>query len=153
MTEKPTLNVLQGGWVSSPDWLDFPAALAARSPYNEAAHCAFRVSRDDQFKRATNRRRQPAFDFWSVLAGKVPPVPGLVGSSDGLMTLVDAHACFIGLKRPLAEDQGGDNIVAYILKPKHFYARTSARRVWLNERGSRMTFYSSPTSGLTSPSR
>jgi hypothetical protein len=122
VADKPTLNVVQGSWVSSPDWLNFPAALAARSPFNEADHCAFRVGRDDQFKRADHRRRQPAFNFWSVLAGKVPPVPRLVGSSDELMSLVDAHACFVGLKRPLAEDRGGDNVIAYILKPRVFYA-------------------------------
>ncbi|MFI4934327.1 MAG: hypothetical protein ACHP7N_06890 [Caulobacterales bacterium] len=102
--------------------MNFPAALAARSPWNEADHCAFRVGRDDQFKRAEHRRRQPAFNFWSMLAGRVPPVPDLVGRSDDLTSLVDAHACFLGLQRPLAEDRSGENVVAYVLKPKVFYA-------------------------------
>ena len=37
------------------------------------------------------------------------------------MSLVDAHALFQGIERPLADDDDGCNILAYILKPRFFY--------------------------------
>src|SRR5690606_12714434 len=45
-----------------------------------------------------------------------PPVSG------ELSRLADAHACFKGIKRPIAEDNDGDNMVAYVLAPTVFYA-------------------------------
>ena len=126
--EKPTLNVITGGWTASPDWLDFPQAVVGQSPFNEREAVAYRVSCDDTLKAASQRRRQPAIDFWSMIAGKVPPLPGLIGTNEGLYSLADAHACFQGLKRPVTDDHMGDNCVAFVLKPKHFYVFDVALR-------------------------
>jgi hypothetical protein len=42
-------------------------------------------------------------------------------ASDDLIPLVQAHACFRGIERPLAEDDDGANVVAYVLRPRFFY--------------------------------
>jgi hypothetical protein len=39
-----------------------------------------------------------------------------------LTKLANAHACFRGIERPLAEDNDGRDVVAYILRPRNFYA-------------------------------
>jgi|ERR1700730_3167628 len=54
-----------------------------------------------------------------------PPVPNVNWKKNfpveaGLTRLSEAHACFKGLQRPLAEDDDGSSVLAYILKP-HFY--------------------------------
>lgn len=116
-------RVVEGGpWVASPDWLDLPTTIRARSPEDRNRPCRVRVNRDDVVKAAANRRRQPAYDFWSVLTGKAPPVPHRETDPDtGLLSLFDAHACFQGVRRPIAEDPAGDGFLAYVLKPKAFF--------------------------------
>jgi hypothetical protein len=42
-------------------------------------------------------------------------------AEEGLITLVEAHACFRGIRRALAEDDNGENVAAYILQPRFFY--------------------------------
>ena len=115
-------RVIQGDWVASPKWLDLPATVRSRSPEDRNTLCRVRVNREDVHKAAANRRRQPAYEFWSILHGKPPPVPHRVENPDaGLMTLFDAHACFQGVRRPIAEDADGDGFLAYILKPTVFF--------------------------------
>jgi hypothetical protein len=119
----PVWNVVQGQWVGSPKWLTFPQTLFARSPHDPNQLCELRVSRGDLFKGAVGRRRQPAYQLWSVLLGKAPPVPhGVEDAEDGLSTLLDAHACFRGIRRPAAEDDDGSQFVAYALKPTAFFS-------------------------------
>jgi hypothetical protein len=117
-----TFAVLDGGWVMAPDWLNFPQTVRARSPDNRSLPCRIRISRGDTYKAADARRRQPAHELWSIVIGKVPPVPNLPnGNGDGLISLFDAHACFKGIQRPLAEDPSGGNWIAYVSKPKFFF--------------------------------
>lgn len=120
--EKP-FSVIEGGpWVASPDWLNLPATIRARSPDDRNRACRVRVNRDDVVKAARMRRRQPAYEFWSVLNGRAPPVPHRVPApEDGLLSLFDAHACFQGVRRPIAEDQDGGSFIAYVLKPRCFF--------------------------------
>ena len=120
---KPALNVLRGDWISSEKWVTFPQTVHARAPEDPDRLCEVRVSRGDLFKAADARRRQPAYQFWSVIAGKAPPVPHHVENADhDLVSLLDAHACFQGICRPVGEDDGGDQFVVYVLKPKFFFA-------------------------------
>lgn len=57
--------------------------------------------------------------LWGALLGQAPPVPHRIDNADENLTrLLDAHACFQGIKRPCAEDPHGENIVAYVLKPR-----------------------------------
>jgi len=44
-----------------------------------------------------------------------------VPAEEGLTTLSEAHACFRGIERALAVDNNDDDVVAYVLKPLHFY--------------------------------
>ena len=78
-------------------------------------------------------RRQLTFELWSVVLGLPPPVPGcghrnqnVTGSLSGLK---DAHALFRGIKRPLAEDDNGTNVLAYVVKPKFMYEYDSGSMV------------------------
>lgn len=115
-------RVIEGAWLASSDWLNLPQSIRARAPEDRSRSCRVRVNREDVVKAAGRRRRQPAYDFWSVLNGKPPPVPNREADpNSGLMTLFDAHACFQGVRRPIAEDADGDRFVAYVLKPSHFF--------------------------------
>lgn len=122
---KPTLNVIQGAWVAAPNWLDFPSTVVARSPFRREQACAFRIAKEDAVKAAKARRREAAFNLWSVILGEPPRVPLVepfnAAAAVGLSRLDDAHACFEGLRRPCAEDTTSERMVAYILKPRFFY--------------------------------
>jgi hypothetical protein len=120
---RPALEVISGAWVSAPDWLDLPQTIRARSPNDRNTVCRVRTCREDVNKAANARRRQPAYEFWSILAGRVPPVPHQAGddADKGLTSLFDAHACFRGLRRPIAEDANGADCIAYVIKPKFFF--------------------------------
>jgi hypothetical protein len=60
-----------------------------------------------------------------MILGNPPPVPGVSARNDllpgALMSIAEAHACFQGIERPLAEDNDGGEVVAYILRPRFFY--------------------------------
>lgn len=117
---RPTLTVLDGGAEPNPRWLDLPATLVAKSPHDPTDACVYRVSRRDIIKAARQGRRQPVFDFWSIIAGQPPPVNN-VRAVLPLIRLDQAHACFRGANRPLAEDDTAADCVAYVLKPRNFY--------------------------------
>ena len=120
VTSEP-FKVIEGAWVAAPELVNLPQHIRARSPEDRNKPCRVRVYREDVRKAAAQRRRQPAYEFWSVLSGKAPPVPHRLENADeGLCTLFDAHACFRGVRRPIGEDGAGDTFVAYILKPKLF---------------------------------
>lgn len=123
---KPSLTVIQGSWQASSKWLTFPNTVPATSPFDRSQQCAFRVARDDALKIATARRRQPIFDLWSCILGAPPPVNSVRAFNaprpdDGLTTLANAHACFVGIRRPCGEDGDGGKQLVYIIKPRCFY--------------------------------
>jgi hypothetical protein len=102
-----------------------PGHYSGSVSFDRNQACQFRISKEDTVKAAKARRREPAFELWSVLLG-IPPKINLVTQFNqdagvGLSRLIDAHACFQGIKRPLAEDGNGEKLLAYILKPAHFY--------------------------------
>jgi len=111
------------------EWLRFPDAITALAPEDRNQVCAYKIGRDDTLKAARAGRRQPAFQLWSVVLGHPPPVPGVEYRNrpepNELTSLVEAHACFRGIERPLAEDDEGSNVVAYVLRPKVFYEYTA----------------------------
>ena len=120
----PRLRVIEGGGVQAREWLEFPRTLLAKSPHDPAKRAHFRVSKEAVAKGAKVGLRQPIFDFWSGLRGVPPPVPNVASlgvTSEGLSKLVDAHACFCGIRRPLAEDDAGDHVLAYVLRPKYLF--------------------------------
>jgi hypothetical protein len=127
MAKKPNLQVIQGDVRPCTAWLDFPATVVARSPFDKGQTCRLRLSRADAMKAAEAYRLQPIWETWSVVVGEPPPVPNVkswgvnVPAEEGLTELVEAHACFRGIRRAIAEDDNGDHMVAYILKPRFFY--------------------------------
>ena len=107
------------------EWLTFPDVVHAPSPFDRFSLCTLRISRNDTCRAARAGRRQMAFDLWSMILGNPPPVPGLHARNEArpgeLISIAEAHACFRGIERPLAEDNNGTNIVAYVLRPRIFY--------------------------------
>jgi hypothetical protein len=63
--------------------------------------------------------------MWSIILGAEPPVLGCAHRNrkmkGELTKLADAHALFQGIKRPLADDDDGSQVLAYVLKPKFMY--------------------------------
>jgi hypothetical protein len=124
LTAAPNPNVVSikpsvGGW------LQFPKTIAARSPLDRAQVCTFRVAETDLRKAVRAGRRQPIMEFWSVVVGSPPPIPGVDHRNretlGDLASLKDAYACFRGIRRPVAEDDDGENVLAYVVHPSFFY--------------------------------
>lgn len=107
------------------EWLRFPESVLAPAPDDRAKLCKFAIARNDIRKLVRAGRRQPAFELWSIVLGVPPPVPGVdrrnKPQTDDLTCLQRAHACFRGIKRPLAEDDDGEDVIAYVLRPHFFY--------------------------------
>jgi hypothetical protein len=116
---------LLGAWTSPGEWLRFPAFVRAPSPFDRLTPCVLEISHNDTRRAARAGRRQPAFDLWSMIIGCAPPVPGVDARNaplpGALISIADAHACFRGIERPLAEDNDGGDVVAYALRPRFFY--------------------------------
>jgi len=117
-----TLNVVQEAVGA---WLDLPATVEAPSEADRTISCIFRLSSSDSVKMARACRRQPIFELWSCVLGVPPPVPGCKHRNrrvaGRLTRLKEAHALFKGIKRPLAEDDDGAQVLAYVLKPEFMY--------------------------------
>jgi len=100
------------------DWLLPPESIHAPSPFDRFSLCRLKISRNDIQRAASAGRRQIVFDLWSMVVGKPPPVPGVQARNDPrpdeLVSIAHAHACFRGIERPLAEDDDGSNVAAYI---------------------------------------
>lgn len=115
----------EGSLQSRSAWLDFPPTLTAKSPLDRNVEVKFRFHSGDLVKAALAGRKAPVFETWSVLFGQAPPVPNIRGWNEdpdsGLTSLAEAHACFQGVKRPCAEDDDGEGILAYILRPRFLY--------------------------------
>jgi hypothetical protein len=118
-----TLSVVQEG---AGAWLVLPETVEARSEADSAIPCIYRLGTADAIKMARALRRQPIFELWSCVLGNPPPVPGCRHRNRNvagkLTRLKEAHALFKGIERPLAEDDDGANVLAYVLKPKFMYA-------------------------------
>jgi hypothetical protein len=133
---KPMVDVMVEAWpmlrgfvsdhVPSRGWLDLPETVAGPSRDDRSGVASFRLPTDDIRKAVTACRRQPVMELWSVVIGEPPPVPhvwtwqGNVPADIGLTRLTLAHACFHGIKRPLAEDDFGDDVFVFVLKPEFF---------------------------------
>jgi hypothetical protein len=106
-------------------WLDFPTTVSAPSPEDRAVLCDFALGSGDAVTMARIGRRQLTFELWSMILGVEPPIIGCERRNrkirGGLTKLADAHALFKGIKRPLAEDDEGAEVLAYVLKPKFMY--------------------------------
>jgi hypothetical protein len=106
-------------------WLELPERVIARSPEDRSIQSIFRLSSGDSLTMARIGRRQLLFELWSVVLGVPPPVPGVEHRNrkiPGELTCLDAaHALFRGIERPLADDDDGADVLAYVQKPRWFY--------------------------------
>ena len=114
-------KIIEGGGYAPPEWKKLPQQVVGRSPFDRTQPTMFRLAQQDVQKGLVNHRYQPLFEAWSMVVGKVPPVPNhtkLESYASRLVSLNDAQACFRGLKRPIGVDARGFDTVAYILKPR-----------------------------------
>jgi hypothetical protein len=114
--------VIEGSREPVSPWQDFPQTVVARSPFDRNRVALFRLSKLTFSKLDTAKRRQPFFDAWTCVLGKVPPVNNSSiltrnNVNRNLLSLSDAHACFRGLKRAVGDDAHGFDLVAFISKP------------------------------------
>lgn len=122
---KRRFEVIEGGATPKPEWLNFRHLVLARWALDPNQSVFYRFSKRDVEKAHQARRRQPILDAWSMVFGEAPPLPNISSTTaefDGRLTsLRDATACFRGVKRPMADDDNGFNVVAYITKPKLYF--------------------------------
>jgi hypothetical protein len=106
-------------------WLALPGTVEAPSAADRSVPCIYRLGTTDIIKMTNLSRRQLVFELWSCVLGLPPPVPGCGhrnrNTQGNLTRLGEAHALFRGIKRPLAEDDEGANVLAYVLKPEFMY--------------------------------
>jgi hypothetical protein len=106
-------------------WLNFPSTVQAPSPEDRAVQCEFALGSADALTMARIGRRQLIFEMWSIILGLEPPVMGCAHrnrkTKGELTKLADAHALFKGIQRPLADDDDGSQVLAYVLSPKFMY--------------------------------
>lgn len=125
--KRPKLLLLEGGGRQSSRWLDLPRVVLARHFSNPKEVVSYRLSTVDVRKLHAASRRQPVFDLWSVVVGEPPPIDNISyaisrAPNHSLLSLSDAHACFRGIRRPIGLDERGWDVVAYVSKPKWFFA-------------------------------
>jgi len=120
------LKVIEGGGAARPQLLRLPPAILGPSIFNRDSLIGYRVAEQDLRKALENRRRQPALDLWSMVIGKLPPVPNASKYEEyethlAAQSLAKAHAAFRGVKRPVGDDARGFDHVVFITKPSvHF---------------------------------
>jgi hypothetical protein len=107
------------------EWLQLPDLVSAPSPEDRSVTCLYNLAVEDTLSLARAGRREPIFECWSMVLGAPPPVPGCAHRNRGvageLTKLADAHALFHGIERPLADDDDGARVLAYVTKPHFFY--------------------------------
>jgi hypothetical protein len=106
-------------------WLNFPATVQAPSPEDRAVLSDFVLGSADAVTMARIGRRQLTLEMWSIVLGVEPPIIGCTHRNKKvkgeLTKLADAHAMFKGIERPLADDDDGSEVLAYVLKPQFMY--------------------------------
>ncbi len=80
------------------------------------------VSDDITGRRTPHCRKTPLFMVWAHAIGRLPPIHAISqleasSPTPTLLSLDDATACFLGIKRPHLREDNGDNVVTYVLKP------------------------------------
>lgn len=129
LVQRPKLVLIEGGGQRPAEWQNLPSTVIGRSPYAYEQPVRYRFAQHDLRKDLQNNKLQPFFSAWSLIFGRLPPIPNVSKLSQQLQarpltSLQNAHACFRGLKRPLADDNRGFDIFAFVTKPQ-FYAAHS----------------------------
>jgi len=117
--------IVDGDEQAPSPWLDFPQTVIGRSPFEKNRPTFFRFAKQGVQKALDEGRRQPIFDAWSMVLGKLPPIPNVSRlelrlAACPLVSILEAHACFRGVKRPVGVDDRGFDMVVMITRPKWF---------------------------------
>ena len=125
--EKQGWSVIDGARIAPSPWLDFPKTVISRSPFNKDQAVFFRFAKNDVQKALLLGRRQPILDAWSMIWGKLPPIPNITRllpklEACPLTSILSSHACFRGVRRPVGEDDRGFDMVVLISRPRWMIA-------------------------------
>jgi hypothetical protein len=117
------LTVIEGGAQPKPRLLRLPRTVVGPSPFNADDLIAYRIAEQDVRVALENRRRQPVLDLWSMVIGKLPPIPSIskwkeLAEELAQNSFFNAHAAFRGMRRPIGDDDYGFDHVAFISKPR-----------------------------------
>ena len=120
---KNRFAVIEGGGQPTSPWQEFPQTVLGRSPFNRHDVAYYRFSKSSVVKMDVAKRRQPIFDGWLNVIGKVPPINNSSSllkqvASRQLLSISDAHACFRGVKRAVGDDKNGFDVLAFVSCPK-----------------------------------
>ena len=119
-------TIIEGGGQPKPRLLRLPSTVVGPSPFRQDALLGYRLAEGDVRKALENRRRQPVFDLWSLVIGKLPPVNNIskhawLSGRLASQSLASAHASFRGVRRPVGDDKNGFDYVVFITHPTvHF---------------------------------
>jgi|TARA_A100001391_G_scaffold72136_3_gene46017 hypothetical protein len=127
MEKSNRFQIIEGGAKAPSDWLDFPKVVIGRAVDDPHRVVAYRIATEDARAAASTGRRQKAFELWSAVIGVPPPVPNIARHLPlgGLTSFAKAHACFQGLKRPVADDKHGFDSFAFIIEPGIIFTTTA----------------------------
>lgn len=130
INHSPDLKAIRSRVAENAFWLKFPTVVLSKSPADPSQLCRYDIDASDVRAAFKDNRRQPAFDLWSMVIGVPPPVPGVSLHHGPLSSLKDAHACYVGIKRPIVDDDTGRTVLAYIVRPRfHFVYEPGLRSV------------------------
>ena len=120
---KYDISAIYGRVIERAPWLQFPSVVSSKSPDNKTEITEWRIDPTAVHEDFRINIRQTVLDLWSRVLGRCPPMPGAAlqlqtSPFATLTSLRDAHACFLGVNRPLGEDDNGDNVLAFITKPR-----------------------------------
>jgi len=105
------------------DWQNPPPVIAP-SPEDKTVMVEYDISTDISGTDKDNYRRTPLFQVWAHLHGEPPPIKNVsIIENDKVQptyqTLSDATACFIGINRPINDQENGSKVITYVLKPEY----------------------------------
>jgi hypothetical protein len=100
----------------------YPPPVEAPSHADKSNIVKYAISEDLTGVNRANWLRTPLYWVWVHLHGKVPPIQNIsVLARDqpqpDFTTLLDATACFQGIKRPHLTENNGESVLVYVLKP------------------------------------
>lgn len=101
-------------------WCEF--GVASANSRDKKTQLTFTVSQEFIDIHLDIRRLTPLFMLATHVFGALPPINAIAklesaNPSPTLMTLLDAHACFEGIERPHDDEDNGDTVLVYVLKP------------------------------------
>lgn len=123
-----------------------PPTISIRSPDGEG-EIVIAISDVTVGELAKAQRRVPLFQMWTHLIGEMPPInnamhyPQTQYPNAKLLALPDAHACFKGVKRPLNQEDNGDDVYIYVIS-------TPQTVVWKSDMACMVAIVDSPPNTL-----